>query len=428
MSELINNRQKRQEKLKAIIKDLHAGADPEEVKQRFKALLGEVVSPSEISEMEQALINEGMPVAEIQALCDVHVAVFREALDRQLNAAVEQSLAVSETKIHPVQVFKVENRAVSRVIGQIEGITDQIADAAVGSDVSEQMQKWHGLHQQLMEVDKHYRRKENILFPYLEKNGITGPPSVMWGIHDQIRAQLKQINQVVTGNAIVDRGLTRQIGDLVKPCLNSIKEMIYKEENILFPMCLELLTDQEWEEIANQSGEIGYTIISLDELLSEDETEVEAEPEQQANQEWQGKVPEGLLKVGPGYLSVDEITRVLNTLPVDITFVDKNDKVRYFSQGKERIFDRTPAVIGRSVQNCHPPASVHIVNRILSDFKNHKRDHADFWIQSRSMFIHISYYAIYDDQDQYLGTLEVTQNIQPLRELTGEKRIDDFQP
>lgn len=426
MSELIDNRRKRQEQLKAIIRDLHAGADLEEIKQRFKELLGEVVSPSEISEMEQALINEGMPVEEIQALCDVHVAVFREALDNKLNAAVEESVADSGTKIHPVQVFKAENKAVSRVIDQVDALVDQVAQAAVGTDVTEHMQRWQSLHQRLMELDKHYRRKENILFPYLEKHGITGPPSVMWGIHDQIRAGLKKTNQLISSTVTADRGLTQQIAELVKPCLNSIKEMIYKEENILFPMCLELLTDQEWQEITDQSGEIGYTIISHAELAEQTQEEAEAEADA-PGEDWQGQIPEGLLKIGPGYLSVEEITRIFNTLPIDITFVDKTDRVRYFSQGKERVFDRPPAVIGRKVQNCHPPASVHIVNKILSDFKNHKRDHADFWIQSRGMFIHIRYYAVYDDQNQYLGTLEVTQNIQPLRELTGEKRIDDFQ-
>lgn len=188
MSELINNRQKRQEKLKAIIKNLHVDADLEGVKRRFKSLLGEAVSPSEISEMEQALIDEGVPVEEIQALCDVHVAVVRETLDQQLNTAVEHSIAASETELHPVEVFKAENRAIAGLINQIDTITDQIAAAAVGSDIAKQMQKWHAFHQRLMEIDKHYRRKENIFFPYLEKNGITGPPSVMWGIHDQIRA------------------------------------------------------------------------------------------------------------------------------------------------------------------------------------------------------------------------------------------------
>ncbi|HHT35553.1 MAG TPA: DUF438 domain-containing protein [Firmicutes bacterium] len=425
MSELINNRQKRQEKLKDIIRDLHAGADVEELKQRFKELLGEVVSPTEISEMEQALINEGMPAEEIQALCDVHVAVFREALDRQLEAAVEQTQALPETKIHPVNVFKQENKAVNEVLAKVEQLLDQITDAAVGSDISSQMEQWDTYHQQLMELDKHYRRKENILFPYLEKNGITGPPSVMWGIHDEIRAQLKEIDKIITEtNPIADKQLTRQIADIVNPCHNAIKEMIYKEENILFPMCLETLTAQEWQEISAQEQEIGYTIIKPEEIpMDLDPVDTEA-PTQH---DWEGNVPEGLLKFASGYLSLDEISRIFNTLPVDITFVDKDDRVRYFSQGRERIFDRTPAVIGRDVQNCHPPASVHIVNKIVDDFKTHKRSHADFWIQSRGMFIYIQYFAVYDDNNEYMGTLEVTQNIAPLRALEGEKRLDDSQ-
>ena len=423
MSELINNRQKRQEKLKGIIRDLHAGADVEALKQRFKELLGEVVSPSEISEMEQALIDEGMPAEEIQALCDVHVAVFRDALDRQLEAAVQQTTALSETQIHPVNVFKHENKAVTELLEEIDQITDAIANADVGSDITKLMEQWHSKHQRLMELDKHYRRKENILFPYLEKNGISGPPSVMWGIHDEIRAQLKEIDRIISAtNPIADKQLTRQIADIVNPCHNAIREMIYKEEKILFPMCLETLTDQEWQEISAQEHEIGYTIIEPKQISAGDDlTETQSKPD------WDGHIPDGLLRFATGYLSLDEISRIFNTLPVDITFVDKDDRVRYFSQGRERIFDRTPAVIGRSVQNCHPPASVHIVNKILEDFRNHQRDHADFWIQSRGMFIYIQYFAIYDDKNEYMGTLEVTQNITKLRALTGEKRLDDSQ-
>ncbi|HKM18273.1 MAG TPA: hypothetical protein VJ064_08635 [Limnochordia bacterium] len=148
---------------------------------------------------------------------------------------------------------------------------------------------------------------------------------------------------MIAETRIADRGLTRQIAELVKPCLNSIKEMIYKEENILFPMCLELLTDQEWQEIANQSGEIGYAIISYEDLAKGDTEEdgeadlkeAESEAESRPQRPWHGQVPAGLLEIGQGFLSADEITRIFNTLPFDITFVDQNDQVRYFSQGRD---------------------------------------------------------------------------------------------
>lgn len=420
MSELINNREKRQELLKGIINDLHAGHNMEELKARFEDLLGAVVSPTEISEMEQALINEGMPVEEIQALCDVHVEVFRESLDKQFEQAVNQT---EESDIHPVSVLKQENEAISNLVADIESVTNQIVEAKVGTDISDQLKQWDDLHSKLLEVDKHYRVKENIIFPYLEKNGITGPPSVMWGIHDDIRDQLKQISKIIAStDNLADKQLTREICDVIQPCLNAIKEMVYKENNILIPMCQETLTEQEWVEVSSQTKEIGYTLI-------EPKVEVfEGDQDAQANLgDWQTYVPEGLLKFDSGILSLDEIARIFNALPVDITFVDKDDRVRYFSEGGGRIFDRTRAVIGRDVQNCHPPASVHIVEGIVNDFKKHKRDHADFWLKIGDKFVYIRYFAIYDDNNEYLGTLEVTQDIAPLQEISGEKRIDDHQ-
>ncbi len=206
-------------------------------------------------------------------------------------------------------------------------------------------------------MEKHYSRKENILFPYLEKNGITGPPSVMWSLHDDIRRDLKKISKLLneTDN-LADKFLTRQIVELVLPTLNSMRELFYKEENILFPMCLETLSPDEWQEISRQSTEIGYTLIDPAGQLPA------AGGKQQPRQE--GK---GALNLDTGILSPEQMNSVLKHLPLDITFVDKDDIVRYYSAGKERIFHRTPAVIGRKVQFCHPPDSVHVVEQIVAD-------------------------------------------------------------
>lgn len=414
MSELINNREHRQEVLKGMINDLHAGKDPKEVKERFKELLAQV-GPTEISEIEQQLIDEGMPAEEIQALCDVHVSIFRDTLDSQEQQTVE---AVKDDA-HPVNVFKAENRAVEQVITDIKAVLDNISDQKTGEDISRQLAKWQAEHSKLAAVEKHYSRKENLLFPYLEKNGITGPPSVMWGIHDEIRDGLKYISHILSEtDALADKQLSRQIGDIVLPCLNAISEMIYKEENILFPMCLETLTEDEWNEIAKQSRDIGFTLIEPAKVSELDTTASDDEPEGTG-------IPDGFLKFETGILTLKEISHIFNHLPLDITFVDKDDRVRYFSQGAERIFERTKAIIGRKVQHCHPPSSVHIVEQIVDDFRSGKRDHADFWINLNNQFIFIRYFAVRDENSEYLGTLEVTQNVTDIRALEGEKRIYD---
>ncbi len=404
MSEVINNREHRQEQLKQMILDLHAGRQVDEVKQQFKELLDNV-GATEISEMEQKLIEEGMPADEIKRLCDVHTAVFKDSL------AVPESVPEG----HPVHNFKEENKALGNVISKVEDITKKIMNSQPGDSIKSLLTEWQEMHTQLLEVEKHYRRKENILFPYLEKNGITGPPAVMWSLHDDIRRDLKKISKLLneTDN-LADKFLTRQIVDMVLPTLNSMKELFYKEENILFPMCLETLSPDEWQEISRQSAEIGYTLIEPAGQLPA------TGGKQQLRQEgW------GVLNLDTGTLSPEQMNSVLKHLPFDITFVDKDNVVRYYSAGKERIFPRTPAVIGRKVQFCHPPDSVHVVEQIVADFKSGHRDHADFWIQMQGKFVYIRYFPVRDEQGEYLGVLEVTQDVGDIRKLEGEKRILD---
>lgn len=406
MSEYINNREERQKVLKKIILDLHEGKSVEEVKGRFQELIKDI-APTEISNMEQALISEGLPVDEVKRLCDVHTAVFMDSLDQQQPAET--------TPGHPVHTFKKENRAVEEVMNtRLRPALEKL----------ESGDKAHALPDLrlglsfLGNIEKHYTRKENLLFPFLEKYGVTGPTSVMWGVDDDIRAKFKEtLSLASVHEADLDSAAVLQ-GTL--ELLSQVDSMIYKEENILFPMCMDLLTEEEWGQIANQSAEIGYCLVEPDNLWVPGKHEAKAEKQKDMS-----STPEGYLKLDTGILTLKEINFMLRTLPVDITFVDKDDTVKYFSQGKERIFLRSPAIIGRKVQNCHPPASVHIVEKIVEELKAGTRDHADFWIQMQGMFVYIRYFAVRDENGEYLGTLEVTQNIKGIKELEGEKRLAD---
>lgn len=407
MSELINNREHRQQMLKEMIMDLHAGKSVDSVKERFKELL-EHVGATEISEMEQALIAEGMPAEEIKRLCDVHTAVFKDALDTQPPQEMQEG--------HPVHTFRLENRALTNVIVDIEGIVKQIAEEATGESVTSLLDSWRRQHEKLLSIEKHFSRKENILFPYLEKNGITGPPTVMWSLHDDIRAELKKITALLReSEPLADKRLTRNIADLVLPTLNTIKELFYKEENILFPMCLETFSPDEWQEIYDQQDEIGYALV-------EPSQGWKASGSGTAAKETAGA---GFIRLDTGVFTQKQLKNLLKALPFDITFVDKDDVVRYFSAGKERIFARTPAIIGRKVQFCHPPDSVHVVEKIVDDFKNNRRESADFWIQMQGMFVYIRYFPVRDENGEYLGVVEVTQDINHIRTIGGEKRILD---
>lgn len=402
MSELISNSSQRRETLKQIIRDIHNNHDPQELKERFRDLIKDV-GATEISQLEQELIKEGMPEQEIKRLCDVHVAVFKETLDQQNKP--------EDTTGHPVHTFKKENRAIESVLTDLRSVLQSLKTAGPKPEL---LDRWRDLQKKLSQLDRHYSRKENILFPFLEKHGVSGPPSVMWSIQDDIRDQLKKISSFIAGS-VSAAGLTEFIDSTALPASQAIDEMIYKEENIMFPMCMETLSEAEWGEVLRQSDEIGYCLVVPDHgwMPREDKDEVYSTPLQ------------GNLKFATGILTIEEISLIFDHLPVDITFVDKDNRVKYFSAAKERIFPRTPAIIGRTVQNCHPPDSVHVVNKIVSEFKEGKRDHADFWLKMGEMFVYIRYFAIRNSDGEYVGTLEVTQNIADIKQLSGEKRILD---
>ena len=411
MSELIDNRKHRQETLKGIIRDLHAGAAVEDVKERFGELLDQV-GAAEIADIEQTLINEGLPVEEVQRLCDVHVAVFKESLDKQLDAVVAKTEQMSHVA-GALDPLKEENRNITRLVKETQEILAKISEAT-GSDIESLIAEWRDKHNELLKVDQHYSKKENILFPYLERYGISGPSSVMWGTHDEIRAQLKEVTQVINNAEGKPGGpqLAAEIGNLALPALNAISEMVYKEENILFPLCMETFTEDEWKEITLQLDDPMATTYRKRDTL--------------ASAALSGIGLQGV-DLDVGVLTPEQINLVLTHLPIDITFVNEKDEVAYFSLGKERFFERTRAVIGRKVQFCHPPSSMGVVEQILQDFKSGLKDSAEFWINAKGTMLHIRYFAVRDKEGTYRGTLEVTQNITEIQKLTGEKRIYDYE-
>lgn len=403
MSAEINNREYRQQVLKELISQLHDGKSVEDVQARFAEVFGQV-SAEEIAQAEQALISGGLPVSEVQRLCDVHAAVFKGSIEE-----IHRPSDPSAVPGHPAHTLKQENRALEALTRIIEEQLPLLPEAAAEEALRSAMTR-------LSEIDRHYLKKENLFFPYLEQYGITAPPKVMWGVDDEIREQLKTLQkQLQTTDPV---GLKTEIQAL----LTKIADMIFKEENILLPMLLENLTRDEWKTIYDESAELGYCLIETVAPWQPPEgaSPQDSQPEQAAS---------GVITLPTGLLKIEELVRLLDLLPIDITFVDKDDTVKYFSQGAERIFPRTKAVIGRKVSNCHPPASVHIVEKLVEDFKSGKKDHEDFWIRMGDKYILIRYFAVRSEAGEYLGVLEVTQNIQPIQEITGEKRLvsDDSQ-
>lgn len=350
------------ELLKRLIKKLHEGANPEEVKEKFKEILRSV-TPADISQVEEELIKEGMPREEIRRLCDVHLAVFRELLEK------EKTLAPLG---HPINILMEEHKILLRFADELKNVAKMTKKGKDLESVNEEMEQLTQIAEHLKESESHYLREENVLFPYLEKHGVTQPPAIMWIEHDKIREIEKNLFRCVNiRETMFFQDFVKQLEGDSLALAETLSSHFYKENNILFPTALKVIGKEEWKDIRSQFDEIGYccftpksaTVIPEEIKVSTFKSELE-----------------GTIPMETGNLSKEEIEAIFNVLPVDITFIDKDDTVRYFSKTKDRIFVRTKAVIGRKVQQCHPQKSMHKVNQILEAFKNGKRDVAEFWI------------------------------------------------
>jgi uncharacterized protein len=386
-----DEREVRIDTLKNIIKELHTGKDVETQKKKFEELIKDV-APWEIAQMEQQLIAGGMPEAEIKSLCDVHVQVFKEALEQKTVPGLPAG--------HPVHTLMLENRAAEDILKEAEAITDYIKDK----------DKLISILDRLAQIDKHYLRKENQLFPIFETKGVSGPSKVMWALHDDIRGILKDVRKRVKD------GKMEKVA--IESLAKMINDMVYKEEHILFPMALETLSEDEWAKVRKGEEEIGFAWIN---------PAAQWKPSAESFQQTHIADKIGSLNLDTGLLTADQVNLMLTHLPIDISYVNENDEVVYYSATPDRLFPRSPGVIGRKVQNCHPPKSVDMVEKILSSFKAGTKDVAEFWIQMQGKVIHIRYFAVRDQAGMYRGCLEVSQDITHIQKLAGNKRLLDWE-
>ncbi len=386
--------------LKELIKQLHAGVALAEVKERFKQVL-ESTTPLEIARMEEELIREGVSREEIRRLCDVHLAVFKEQLETQ---------KIEVPHGHPIKILMEEHKILLELQEKLNSIA-----AEQTPEVSQLKQ----IAADLLDAEKHYLREENVLFPVLEKHGITEPPAIMWMEHNQLREKKKGLRDLIESYNTMNLEVFKKHLANNSSALNSLLSgHIFKENNILFPAAMRVVTEQEWMDIRREFDEIGYPSFTPKHLTAPLPVEKRVEKPLAA--------PPELLQFETGSLSKEEAEAILNTLPVDLTFVDREDAVKYFSKAEKRIFVRTKAILGRKVQLCHPQKSVHVVNEILEAFKAGKKDSAEFWIRRGESLIYIRYFAVRDKAGKYLGTLEVTQDITDIKKIEGEKRLLDW--
>jgi len=393
----------RKEALKEVIRLLHEGADPERVKEKFKSVVSGA-TPFDIATIEEELIEEGIPREEIQRLCDVHLALFRESLEKEGEPAPAG---------HPIGILMEEHKLILNLADELRSITREIGEAKNADMAGEALARLDRVVGQFRGAESHYLREENVLFPYLERHGVTQPPAIMWMEHDKIRGIKKRLHQLVeTHEETAFQDFSTQLREIAISLSEMLSGHFYKENRILFPTALRVIGDKEWTDIRRQFDELGYCPFTPrpPEML---------EGERGVKEEGSGDV----ISFDTGSFSLRELESLLNSLPVDITFVDREDTVRYFNQSKDRIFVRTKAVIGRKVQRCHPQKSIHLVNKILEEFKSGQRGVAEFWIDMKGRLIYIRYFAVRDKNGEYLGCVEVTQDITDIKRIEGEKRL-----
>ncbi|NLC88664.1 MAG: DUF438 domain-containing protein [Clostridiaceae bacterium] len=383
------------EALKNILRQLGDGASAEDVRAEFRKTF-DTVDAGEIAAAEAELIKSGTPIEEIKQLCNVHASVVEGSVE---------VIAVDPVMGHPLTAFYKEND------GLEEFLAGDYAEAKAVFLSAHDNKAYVKALKELYKLDRHYSRKEQLMFPYLEKNGITAPPKVMWGKDDEIRDLIKQA---------IEKAEAGEHDDLLFSEMESeVRGMIQKENEILKPMLVDHINDEAWKVIAQEGYQFGYAFIEGVEGVSPSDIKAWVKDEQDLDQ----RRSSNDIDLPSGYFNVHELEALLNTLPYDITFVNTEDRVQYFSENEHRVFPRTRTVLGRLVEDCHPPKSLHVVDSIVKDFKSGKKDKEFFWMQKDGQFIMIRFYAVRDAEGKYLGVAEITEEISELRSLDGNKTL-----
>ncbi len=307
---------------------------------------------------------------------------------------------------HPVKVYFEENQLIQSLLSEILRLNAQ-----------QDFEQFFNLFNQLAEVEKRFTRKENQLFPYLEKHGWTGPSQGMWTFHDQIRDLFREVR------ACIEAKTLNKVSPIIKRIARELSHLIETEEHRLFPNALELLSEDDWKEMREGDVEIGW-------MLAHEPTPYPAEeyvhPGEDRRKRRLPFSTDDRIRLDEGYLSTEQLNLMLKFMPVDLTYVDENDKVVFYNRGENRVFPRSAGIIGREVKFCHPPKSVDHVLKILEEFKKGTQDTAEFWINFKDKKIHIRYFAIRDKEDNYKGVIEMSQDITDILKIEGQQRLLDW--
>lgn len=463
------------EKLKSYLKRLGEGERLEAVRKDFAAEF-QGVEASEIMKAEEAILAEGTPITEVQKLCDVHSALFHGTTD--YSNKHEKSAALSQVKGHPLQTFTRENEALTKLIDRMKELlhdTDKTAgskslpvgemQADTGSlPVDEKQADTGNLPQiaalllKIREVAVHYAKKGDLLYPHLNaRYGIAGPSAVMWTADDEIRDELGALCKALQkGREAAERRATESKGretagqnatgsfqssqwdvkwlERLQKVLLRVEEMIYKENHILFPNCAVNFTEEDWMGIYRDAKDYADCLGVHGEVWEEAENWLRKEKEakktvfkgakdSQASEGEEDRAgsnfSDGVIHMPGGHMTIRQLTALLNTIPLEISFIDAEDRNCYFNEGT-KVFKRAQMALGRSVYTCHPPKVETMVRRIIGEFREGTLDRVPVWMDKGGRTMLVTYMAVRDESGEYMGTMELVQDMEFAKEHFGK--------
>ncbi len=308
---------------------------------------------------------------------------------------------------HPVQIYSQEKYLIQALIEELSAV-----------NAEDDLQKYINIFNQLHTIEKRFARKENQLFPFLEKKGWNGPTQGMWSFHDNLREQFRLIQYYLKMNN------PEKININTPFLVNGIDRLIQMEEAVLFPHALELLTEVDWIEMRKGEEEIGWMLTKTPAPYPKQEY---IHPSEDFTKREMSFSLENTSHYDEGYMTVEQVNLLFKTVPLDLTYVDENDKVIFYNRGEERVFPRSAGIIGREVKFCHPPKSVGTVLKILDEFRKGTQNESSFWINYKERLIYIRYFAVRDATKNYKGVIEMSQDITDIKKIEGEKRLLDWE-
>jgi DUF438 domain-containing protein len=307
---------------------------------------------------------------------------------------------------HPVRVYFQENDIINALLEELTAV-----------DAVEELQKYANIFNQLHTIEKRFARKENQLFPFLEKKGWVGPSQGMWSFHDNLREQFRMLRQNI------DNKEYDKIKTDTPFLVNGIYRLMQVEETVLFPNALDILTEEDWIAMRVGEEEIGWMLPQPPVPFPNVEY---IHPSEDFTKREMSFSLENTSHYDEGYMTVEQVNLLFKIMPLDLTYVDENDKVIFYNRGEERVFPRSAGIIGREVRFCHPPKSVGTVLKILEEFRKGTKSESSFWINYKERLIYIRYFAVRDADKNYKGVIEMSQDITDIKKIEGEKRLLDW--